>query len=436
MLWTHPTGKTPKTVALVCLGPSRNAFIGANFENDLSDAIVGVDEVWTLNRGRGAFKHDLCFVMDHITGEAEKYPRYGASLWRHDKPIITSDNCDGWPAHVHRYPFKEIWNWTIGAVNPMHGDWYHNSVAYIIVYAGFIGVKDLRVFGADYSMHSSGVVEDGHPNVAYWTGKMESVGLKVTAPIDSAFLNMNQRGWLYGYRDDPRTIPANRARFRAMVGLPADSESTALLSGERQVASELDGIQPDHKARYEWAASRIGEGGKIIDLGCGIGYGTAMLSDRVGRYGCVLGFERSVESLDFANAHYERDNIEWINADLDGKRIPFCHKTYDAATAFEIIEHLADPKPLLESIPAQRLFASVPNESVIPYSPETAPFHQRHYTAEQFNELLKECGWKVVAWHGQAGPSAPVGPLELNSRTLVVEAIRCDLSSGKNEAGN
>jgi len=72
----------------------------------------------------------------------------------------------------------------------------------------------------------------------------------------------------------------------------------------------------------------------------------------------------------------------------------------------------------------QRLFASVPNEAVIPYSPQTAPFHQRHYTSEQFGELLKETGWHVVEWRGQAGPQAPVGPLETTSRTLVVEAVR------------
>jgi SAM-dependent methyltransferase len=317
----------------------------------------------------------------------------------------------------------------------MHGDWYHNSVAYIVVYAGFIGVKELRVFGADYSSHSSGVVEDGHPNVAYWVGKMEAVGLKVVAPADSAFLNINQRHWLYGYQNDPRTIPANRARFRAMVGLPADPDSTALLSGERQVASALDGIQPDHKERYALAAGNVNRGDSILDLGCGIGYGASMLASRVGSAGRVVGVERSSEALAFALAHYGRDNIAWKEYDLDGRTLPPTEQTYDAATAFEIIEHLANPKPMLASIPAQRLFASVPNEAVIPYSPESAPFHQRHYTSEQFGELLKECGWHVVAWHGQAGPTAPVGPLESTSRTLVVEAIRCASLPGKTETG-
>jgi len=418
----HPTGNTPKTVALVCLGPSHRAYIGANFEPDLSEVVTGVDEIWTLNRGIGVFRHDLAFVMDHIQGEADKHPRYGAMLWKHNKPIITSDNYPNWPNHVRQYPFLEIWNWLAGTLNPMHGGWFHNSVAYILCYAAFIGVKDLRVFGADYSLHSSGVVEDGHPNVAYWVGKLEAAGLVVTAPADSSFLNINQRAWIYGYQNDPRTIPANRARFRAMVGEPADPDSTALLSGERQVATELIGIQPDHRARYEWAAAKIGEADDLLDLGCGVGYGTSLLSERAR---LVVGFERSAEALAFARKFYGRPNILWRQMDLDNESLPPMEQTYDAATAFEIIEHLAYPKPMLASIPAQRLFASVPNEAVIPYSPESAPFHQRHYTSEQFGELLKECGWHVVEWRGQAGPQAPVGPLEVTSRTLVVEAVRC-----------
>lgn len=423
MPWTHPTGKAPKTVTMVCLGPSRNSYIGACFESDLSDSLAGVDETWTLNRGHSAFQHDLCFVMDHLGGESDKFPRYGASLWNHSKPIITSDNCDGWPAHVHKFPFKEVWNWTIGAVNPQHGDWYHNSVAYIIVYAAYIGVKELRIFGADYSMHSSGVVEDGHPCVAYWVGKMEQVGLRVMAPGDSAFLNINQRSWIYGYRDDPRRIPANRARFRAMVGMPADPESTALLSGERQVAPALEGIQQDHLERYRWAAAQ--STGTVLDIGAGIGYGSAILADAPG-VEQVVSLERSQESLDYAKAHYHRDTITRQSVDLDGHAFGN-YPLAESATAFEIIEHLANPTPMLESLPAKRLFASVPNQDVIPYSPETAPFHQRHYTQDQFARLLNATGWQVEGWYGQQGRDSPVLPYTPDCRTLIAAARRCPL---------
>lgn len=419
MNWNHPTGNAPKTVNLICLGPSNSAYIGASMQADL-DECLAADETWTLNRGINLFPHDLGFVMDHIGGEADKFPRYGASLWRHDKPIITSDNCDGWPNHVHKFPLDEVWHWLRTSVNPMHGNWFHNSVAYVIVYAAFVGVKELRVFGADYGTHSSGVVEDGHPCVAYWAGVMERMGLVCIAPAQSGFLNINQRDWIYGYRDDPRKMPANRARFRAMVGLESAPESTALLSGERQVADDLDGIQPDHKFRYEWAASKIGHGATVLDIGSGIGYGSSILSD-CGAH-CVMGFERSAESIAFAKKHYARDNIDWMQIDLDGIALPNLYST--VSVCFEVIEHLSNPAPMLTSIPSNRLFASVPNQRVIPYSPETAPFHHRHYTVSEFNKLLDDCGWRALRFYGQLGPDSQVIDYSDDCRTIIVEAAR------------
>ncbi len=204
MIWRHPTGNNPKTVSLVCLGPSSRNYVSACLGDNLSPAVCAVDETWTLNRGVTLFRHDLAFVMDHIQGEADAYPNYGAALWRHDRPIITSDANEGWPPHVHRYPFAEITHWLDDLINQSHSDWWHNSVAYIVCYAAFIGVKELRVFGADYTNHSNGVVENGHANVAYWVGVMEQVGLVVKPESSSGFLNANQRDYIYGYQNDPR----------------------------------------------------------------------------------------------------------------------------------------------------------------------------------------------------------------------------------------
>ena len=436
MNWSHPTGRAPKSVTLVCLGPSRNAYLAGLFDDDLSPAVTGTDEVWTLNRGAGVFRHDLLWIMDHIQGEADKYPNYGALLWKHDRPIITSDDCAGWPDHVRRYPFGEIQEWLRVAVNPMHGDWFHNSVAYIVVYAAFIGVKELRIFGADYHDHRSGAVENGHPNVAYWIGRMESVGMTVMMPADSGLLNANQRGWIYGYRYDPRTYPAKRKRFRDLVGLTADQapaepdESLALDSGERQVAPTLSGIQPDHVNRYRWAAEKVAGG--VLDLGSGIGYGASVLADADG-VGSVLAIDRSAESIEYGAMHYPNPKISRIVADLNA--IEFIGH-FEYAVAFEVIEHLPDPRPLLKKLPANRLLASVPNERVVPFSPETAPHHFRHYLRHQFGWLLEATGWRAVGWYGQIDRESLVIPFTEACRTIIVEAVRCDSSNTREASGD
>lgn len=215
-MWKHPTLKRPASVTLVSLGPSREEFCMSMQEP--VPAIPLGDEVWTLNRGVWHVPHDLLFVMDHIQGEADHYPEYGARLWRHDKPIITSDTADGWPGHVTAFPFAEIDAWQRESVGATHGDWFHNSLAYILIYAAYIGVQELTVWGADYHHHRSGRVEDGHPNVAYWAGVLERVGLRVRVPSASTFLGANQRDYIYGYREDPRDAARQRReRFRALV---------------------------------------------------------------------------------------------------------------------------------------------------------------------------------------------------------------------------
>lgn len=234
--WAHPTGGAPKTVHLVGLGPTHHDYDQQWLAPHTPDTLWQTDETWIINRGMFAINHDMAWVMDHIQGEAENFPIYGAKLWNHDKPIITSDNLDGWPAHVHAYPWDEIMTWLSlwpktkwidcygiereMAGPPVHVDWFHNSVPYIILYAAFIGVQKLYGWGLDYHHHKSARVEDGHPNVAYWAGLMEKAGLQVIPFDQSTFLGAHQRGWIYGYQRDPRQVAASRRqRFRMLSGI-------------------------------------------------------------------------------------------------------------------------------------------------------------------------------------------------------------------------
>ena len=201
----------------------------------------------------------------------------------------------------------------------------------------------------------------------------------------------------------------------------------SMKEGERQVAPTLDGIRRDHVARYEYAARVLPPKSSVIDFACGVGYGTRILAD-AGH--AAHGFDIDRGAIAYANEHYRhpggKTDFSVANGNAPGEL-----GDADAAVCFETIEHLEDPRPLLKALrlSAPLLVASVPNEEVIPWSPApgiTTAFHYRHYTKHEFAELLRECGWCAVEWHGQAGPESDVEP-GVDGRTIIAIAQRDDL---------
>ena len=231
MSWTHPTTtrlgvritdpRPPKSVHLVGLGPSGREFAWMWLNPETPELLTGRDEIWSVNRAVfGSVPHDLLFVMDNITNEAEQFPEYGERLWRHDRPIITSDNLAGWPAHVLAYPYAEVMDWADRTFQVARTDWFVNSMPFAMLYAAWIGVEELYLWGLDFVSHSSGkAVEDGHPNVAYWIAKIEEAGVKVVIPRSSSLCDANHREVFYGYQRDPRAASRfRRAEFYRRIG--------------------------------------------------------------------------------------------------------------------------------------------------------------------------------------------------------------------------
>lgn len=198
---------------------------------------------------------------------------------------------------------------------------------------------------------------------------------------------------------------------------------TELLSGERQVAETVEGIRADHRARYEWAAPRLA-GKRVVDAGCGIGYGSKILA---GAECHVRAFDRSGEALEFAKQHYNHDpRITYVQGELEAVQYP---KGFDAVVCFEALEHTDKPDQVLRNFRemAPWLYVSVPNETVLPYRGQR--YHHRHYTAGQLETLLNRNGWEVREWWGQEGVESPVTE-RTNGRTLVAVCERVDVAQG------
>ena len=202
-----------------------------------------------------------------------------------------------------------------------------------------------------------------------------------------------------------------------------------LLSGERQVTPNMNEIRADHSARYEWAARQL-SGARVIDLCCGIGYGSKLLAEA----GCTVnGYDIDEGAIAYARRHYAHERVTYHVADLGAGIFAFAESA-DAAVCFEGIEHIADPRKILMDAAAIApvLLCSVPDEDGFPYrqpNGDTVAFHHRHYTVWEFVDLLRECGWTVTSLGRQEGPESPVeevppGTAYRPARTIVAACMR------------
>jgi SAM-dependent methyltransferase len=161
-------------------------------------------------------------------------------------------------------------------------------------------------------------------------------------------------------------------------------------TGERVVPGKVDpDLLNEHLCRYHFARPLV-EGRYALDVGCGTGYGAAVLARSARR---VLALDLSAESVAFAKENYPAPNVDFLVSDC--RQIPLRAETVDAAVCFEVIEHLTEQKALLEEIrrvlrPDGLLVISTPNR--IYYTEErkeTNPFHVREFDFGEFLAFLK-----------------------------------------------
>lgn len=157
----------------------------------------------------------------------------------------------------------------------------------------------------------------------------------------------------------------------------------------RQVALTIDLIRPDHLLRYGLAALTIPEGSRVLDIACGVGYGSWLMA-HAGLD--VTGVDISQEAIDYANEHYKGPTYLCQKAEET-------KGNWDAIVTFETLEHVRDPEVVLANVRAPLLIASVPNEEVFKFASERFVGdeypHLRHYTPAEFEDLLNRMGYEV-----------------------------------------
>ena len=123
---------------------------------------------------------------------------------------------------------------------------------------------------------------------------------------------------------------------------------------------------------------------RIVDLGCGIGYGCRILSELPNSQ--ILGVERSRECLEYARVYYGGENIDYRAENLL-EYIPRMSE-YDYVVSRGVFEHVADGLQLALSTKwRHRLIFDVPYNEPRGKNPHHVKFEIREETFSEYQEI-------------------------------------------------
>ena len=163
-------------------------------------------------------------------------------------------------------------------------------------------------------------------------------------------------------------------------------------TGERVVPGKVEpDLLNEHLSRYLFAAG-FAASRKVLDLGCGTGYGSAILA-RAAK--SVIAVDISREAIAFARENYTQPRIHFLVADCS--QLPVSSGSLDLVVCFEVVEHLTEQQLLLEEISRVLkqdgiLVISTPNR--LYYTEERQeinPYHTHEFDHEEFSTYLRRC---------------------------------------------
>jgi ubiquinone/menaquinone biosynthesis C-methylase UbiE len=149
----------------------------------------------------------------------------------------------------------------------------------------------------------------------------------------------------------------------------------------------VPGVVAHHLKKYEFARSRID--GVVIDVACGVGYGSDYLRSAAKT---VVGVDIADEAISIARDRYRSGNVFFVRSDAE--LLPFPDDSVDVVTCFEGIEHFRDPDAHLDEAvrvlkPEGTYFISTPHPGMHAHG-EDNPFHLHEFEPERFEAMLRE----------------------------------------------
>lgn len=147
------------------------------------------------------------------------------------------------------------------------------------------------------------------------------------------------------------------------------------------------GILSVHLSRYHFAAPFC-RSKRVLDLACGMGYGTHYLAECARS---IIGVDISEEAIHFAKQKYSDSNLDFQV--MDANHLSFEGGSFEVVCSFETIEHLKNVSDYLSQV-ARILnrkegfyLVSSPYVKKTTHAPQN-PFHFHEWSPEDFRVLL------------------------------------------------
>jgi 2-polyprenyl-3-methyl-5-hydroxy-6-metoxy-1,4-benzoquinol methylase len=174
---------------------------------------------------------------------------------------------------------------------------------------------------------------------------------------------------------------------------------------ERFIPDQMGGglVAAEHLCRYWWAA-QFASGRRVLDAGCGIGYGSRMLAEAGAAE--VAGVDIAQPVIEAASAGSGSDVTFRVG---DVAALDFAADSFDLVVCFEVIEHVDDTDAVLDELTrvlaaGGLLLISSPNrDRYVPGNPhhryEFTPDELRTALGRRFGQvrLLRQHDWLASA---------------------------------------
>lgn len=169
---------------------------------------------------------------------------------------------------------------------------------------------------------------------------------------------------------------------------------------EGHTASPLENMMMGiHLRRYRFARDWLrrhldGRPARILDIACGSGFGSEILSE----LGTVLGVDIDEEAIAYARGRYAQERVSFVVGDANDQAFLASLGTFDAVVTSATMEHVANAENFLRWIrqalrPNGACVACFPSAITMDWA---APHHKRDLSIAAAGELFARCGLRVL----------------------------------------